>query len=166
MVGSGIRKKPIPDPGSRIQGSKRYRIRIRNTGSHQRFQTATDGQLARQKSSQRKTKKCSTLGPSFCVIFLYKFLKPLFSIKWIVSQDYAHEKKMWFYLVDPKFWVWLGWIEIQFYWHVYTSMYKKWTPAVWYQTVTKLSNSRGFWSSKVIPIERPFRRNTCYYERS
>ncbi len=36
---SGIRKKPIPDPGSRIQGSKRHqipdprsRIRIRNTG--------------------------------------------------------------------------------------------------------------------------------------
>ena len=26
MVGSGIRKKPIPDPRSRIQGSKRYRI--------------------------------------------------------------------------------------------------------------------------------------------
>jgi hypothetical protein len=26
MVGSGIRKKPIPDPGSRILGSKRYRI--------------------------------------------------------------------------------------------------------------------------------------------
>ncbi len=38
--GSEIRKKPIPDPGSRIQGSKRHRIpdpgsliRIRNTGS-------------------------------------------------------------------------------------------------------------------------------------
>ncbi len=32
--GSGIRKKPIPDPGSRIQGSKGTgsRIRIRNTG--------------------------------------------------------------------------------------------------------------------------------------
>jgi hypothetical protein len=28
---SGIRKKPLPDPGSRIQGSKRSRIRIRNT---------------------------------------------------------------------------------------------------------------------------------------
>jgi len=25
-LGSGIRKKPIPDPGSRIQGSKRHRI--------------------------------------------------------------------------------------------------------------------------------------------
>ncbi len=31
MVGSGIRKKPIPDPGSRIRGAKRFRIRIRNT---------------------------------------------------------------------------------------------------------------------------------------
>jgi hypothetical protein len=30
-LGSGIRKKTIPDPGSRIQGSKRHRIRIRNT---------------------------------------------------------------------------------------------------------------------------------------
>ncbi len=26
VLGSGIRKKPIPDPGSRIQGSKRHRI--------------------------------------------------------------------------------------------------------------------------------------------
>jgi hypothetical protein len=26
MVGSGIWKKPIPDPGSRIRGAKRYRI--------------------------------------------------------------------------------------------------------------------------------------------
>jgi hypothetical protein len=35
-LGSGIWKKPIPDPGSQIQGSKRHRIpdpvsRIRNT---------------------------------------------------------------------------------------------------------------------------------------
>jgi hypothetical protein len=26
MVGSGIREKPIPDPGSGIRGAKRYRI--------------------------------------------------------------------------------------------------------------------------------------------
>jgi hypothetical protein len=25
-LGSGIRKKPIPDPGTRIQGSKRHRM--------------------------------------------------------------------------------------------------------------------------------------------
>ncbi len=33
VLGSGIRQKPIPDPGSRIQGSKstQSRIRIRNT---------------------------------------------------------------------------------------------------------------------------------------
>jgi hypothetical protein len=43
VLGSGIRKKPIPDPGSRIQGSKstRSRIRIRNTaksvGNHKYF---------------------------------------------------------------------------------------------------------------------------------
>ncbi len=38
--GSGIRKKPIPDPGSRIQGSKstQSRIRIRNTGYSQRVE--------------------------------------------------------------------------------------------------------------------------------
>jgi hypothetical protein len=30
-LGSGIRKKPIPDPGSRDQKSTRSRIRIRNT---------------------------------------------------------------------------------------------------------------------------------------
>ncbi len=32
MVGSGIRKKPIPDPGSRGQKGTGSRIRIRNTG--------------------------------------------------------------------------------------------------------------------------------------
>jgi hypothetical protein len=32
-LGSGIRKKPIPDPGSRGQKGTGSRIRIRNTGS-------------------------------------------------------------------------------------------------------------------------------------
>ncbi len=32
MVGSGIRKKPIPDPGSGGQKGTGSRIRIRNTG--------------------------------------------------------------------------------------------------------------------------------------
>jgi hypothetical protein len=32
-LGSGIRKKPIPDPGSRIQGSKRHRIPDPGSGS-------------------------------------------------------------------------------------------------------------------------------------
>jgi hypothetical protein len=32
MVGSGIRKKPVPDPGSRGQKGTGSRIRIRNTG--------------------------------------------------------------------------------------------------------------------------------------
>jgi hypothetical protein len=32
MVESGIRKKPIPDPGSRGQKGTGSRIRIRNTG--------------------------------------------------------------------------------------------------------------------------------------
>ncbi len=31
-LGSGIRKKPIPDPGSRGQKGTGSRIRIRNTG--------------------------------------------------------------------------------------------------------------------------------------
>jgi hypothetical protein len=31
-LGSGIQKKPIPDPGSRGQKGTRSRIRIRNTG--------------------------------------------------------------------------------------------------------------------------------------
>ncbi len=33
VLGSGIRKKPIPDPGSRIQGSKRHRIPDPGSGS-------------------------------------------------------------------------------------------------------------------------------------
>jgi hypothetical protein len=33
VLGSGIRKKPIPDPGSRGQKGTGSRIRIRNTGS-------------------------------------------------------------------------------------------------------------------------------------
>jgi hypothetical protein len=32
VLGSGIRKKPIPDPGSRGQKGTGSRIRIRNTG--------------------------------------------------------------------------------------------------------------------------------------
>jgi hypothetical protein len=32
-LGSEIRKKPIPDPGSRIQGSKRHRIPDPGSGS-------------------------------------------------------------------------------------------------------------------------------------
>jgi len=32
-LGSGIRKKPIPDPGSRGQKGTGSRIRIRNTGN-------------------------------------------------------------------------------------------------------------------------------------
>jgi hypothetical protein len=34
MVGSGIRKKPIPDPGSRGKKGTGSRIRIRNTGQY------------------------------------------------------------------------------------------------------------------------------------
>ena len=33
VLGSGIRKKPIPDPGSRIQGSKSTQSRIPDPGS-------------------------------------------------------------------------------------------------------------------------------------
>jgi hypothetical protein len=36
-LGSGIRKKPIPDPGSRGQKGTRSRIRIRNTAFAKRY---------------------------------------------------------------------------------------------------------------------------------
>jgi hypothetical protein len=36
-LGSGIRKKPVPDPGSRGQKCTRSRIRIHNTGSKKRI---------------------------------------------------------------------------------------------------------------------------------
>ncbi len=39
MVGSGIRKKPIPDPGSRGQKGTGSRIRIRNTVIEYRYRT-------------------------------------------------------------------------------------------------------------------------------
>jgi hypothetical protein len=42
-LGSGIRKKPIPDPGSRGQKGNGSRIRIRNTGS--KFGKATNSIL-------------------------------------------------------------------------------------------------------------------------
>ncbi len=37
VLGSGIRKKPIPDPESRGQKAPNPGSRIRNTGSHDRF---------------------------------------------------------------------------------------------------------------------------------
>jgi len=42
MVGSGIRKKPIPDPGSRGPKGTGSRIRIRNTGRRTFFLSSLD----------------------------------------------------------------------------------------------------------------------------
>ncbi len=44
LVGSGIRKKPIPDPGSRIQGSERFRIPDPGSGSATLINRQYDGE--------------------------------------------------------------------------------------------------------------------------
>jgi hypothetical protein len=43
-LGSGIRKKPIPDPGSRGQKGTGSRIRIRNTGQSDTLNGITDAE--------------------------------------------------------------------------------------------------------------------------
>ncbi len=45
VLGSGIRKKPIPDPGSRGQKGTGSRIRIRNTEIHCLLSEDTGNQL-------------------------------------------------------------------------------------------------------------------------
>jgi hypothetical protein len=53
-LGSGIRKKPIPDPGTRIQGSKRYRIPDPESGSATLAKNWTTTKFKDGKSGRRK----------------------------------------------------------------------------------------------------------------
>ncbi len=70
--GSEIRKKPIPDPGSRIQGSKSTQSRIPDPGSGSATLVKTIKNVIRiEKSPQTFQLFCSVLPPRFGVTRFY-----------------------------------------------------------------------------------------------